>query len=72
MKVALYQEGENWDGPDIIRVFTSMEVALNALPKGSTINILPPECTRPDYISAVNKSRTRWITIKTREVEETA
>lgn len=67
MKVALYQEGGFWKGPDIVRIFVSVEAALPALPNGFEINQFIAR-----HIYAENSSRERWATIKVYEVEETA
>lgn len=67
MNVALYQEGETWESPNIIRIFVSMEVAIFALPVGFEIQELTTH-----YVTAMDKSRERWATIKTYEVEGTA
>lgn len=64
MKVALYQEGKNWETPSIIRIFASMEAALSALPRWFDIQELTPH-----FVTALDKSREMWATIKVYDVE---
>lgn len=68
MKVALYEEGKFWEQPTTIRVFASLEVAKQAIPKGF-------EDKTAEYgycdLYAEDEHLPWYATIRMYEVEET-
>lgn len=67
MKVALYEEGEFWKSPTITRIFESLEIAKQAIPK--EFKDKTEEYGFYD-VYAEDKCRSRYITIKILEIEK--
>lgn len=63
MKIAIFEIGDYHEGADIVRVFSSVEKAIENIPLGfKSINSLPG-----DYADEINE---RWLAIKEYEVEK--
>lgn len=58
MKVTLYQEGDWHCSPNVIKIFSTLELALQHIPKG----FVSVDAGPGKY--AENKEDERWITIK--------
>ena len=64
LSVAIFQIGKYYDSPDIIKVFSSFDKAMEHVPKGfKQIQVLG------SYYYAENKRRGEWLSIKCYEVE---
>lgn len=65
MKVAIFEIGNYYDNPDIVRVFSSVEKAVENIPFG-----FKERQDFPFYHYYENKTNERWLNIKEYEVED--